>query len=55
MQEPALTLILKPKGRGSWSPLTVTLDGPRACPLLIRAGQTITLGGVCFRICRVLP
>lgn len=48
-------LILKPKGRGRWTPITMAIEGPRASPLLIRAGQLITLGGVVWRICRVLP
>jgi len=48
-------LILKPRGRGRWASMTVTLEGKRASPLLIRAGQLLTLGGIVWRICRVLP
>ena len=48
-------LILRPKGRGNWRTTTLAIEGPRASPLLIRAGQLLTLGGVVFRICRVLP
>ncbi len=48
-------LILKPRGRGNWSVLTVEIDGERASPLLIRVGQLITLGDVVFRICEVRP
>lgn len=48
-------LILKPQGRGNWASLTVAIEGKRASPLLVRAGQLLTLGGVVFRICKVLP
>lgn len=48
-------LILKPQGKGNWASVTVAIEGPRASPLLIRAGQVFTLGGVVWRIFRVLP
>jgi hypothetical protein len=48
-------LVLKPKGRGNWAQITLAIEGKRASPLLIRAGQLLTLGGIVFRICRVLP
>lgn len=48
-----MTLIVKPKGRGNWKKLTVTIDGARASPLLVRVGQLLPLGGVMFRICEV--
>ncbi len=47
-------LILRPPGRGNWSPLIVSVEGKRAAPLLVRKGQTLALGGVVFRIARVL-
>ena len=53
LPEPSLGLILRPKGRGNWSTLQVTVTGQRASPLLVRKGHTITLGGVVFRICEV--
>lgn len=49
-----MTLILKPKGRGNWSPITIEVTGRRALPLLIQRGQTMTLGGLVWRICRVI-
>lgn len=48
-------LILKPKGRGNWTPLVVEIQGKRATPLLINKGQTLQLGGVTYRISKVLP
>jgi hypothetical protein len=48
-------LILRPQGRGNWSVLRLTVNGPRASPLLVCKGQTINLGGVVFRICEVKP
>jgi hypothetical protein len=50
-----LTLSLKPKGRGRWTPVTLSIESPRAAPLLVRAGQLLTLGGVVWRICKVTP
>lgn len=47
--------MLKPKGRGNWNSVTMTLDGARAAPLLFRVGQLMPLGGVLFRISKVLP
>jgi hypothetical protein len=48
-------LTLKPAGRGNWSTLIVAVEGKRASPLLIRAGQKLTLGGIVYRICSVTP
>ena len=48
-------LILKPKGRGNWAPVTMVVDGDRATPLLIKVGETVTLAGIVFRICKVIP
>lgn len=33
-------LTLKPQGRGNWTSVTVTVQGARLSPLLIRPGQT---------------
>lgn len=48
-------LILKPKGRGNWRSATMQVDGDRAEPLLVRVGETFTLAGIVWRICKVLP
>jgi hypothetical protein len=50
-----LTLILRPPGRGNWSPLVLAIEGKRAAPLLVWRGQLLTLGGVVYRIARVQP
>lgn len=48
-------LVLKPKGRGNWTPIVLTVDGDRATPLLVKVGETVTLAGIVFRICEVRP
>lgn len=48
-----MTLLLRPKGRGAWTPVVMTVQGKRANPLLIRVGQTLSLGGIVFRICSI--
>ena len=50
-----MTLILKPVGRGNWSPTTLQLDGHHHLPLLVRVGTRLELGGITFRICAVQP
>jgi len=50
----AVTLVLRPKGRGNWAAITVKVDGKRAESLFIRPGQLLPLGGVVFRIAKVL-
>lgn len=48
-------IILRPVGRGNWSPLIVAIEGKRAAPMLVRRGQMVPLGGVVYRISKVLP
>ena len=48
-------LILRPQGRGNWAPVVMAIEGARAAPLLVKAGQLITLGGIVWRISKVLP
>lgn len=50
-----MTLILRPRGRGNWSTLSVTIEGARAVPLLFRRGDPFTLAGRTFRIVEVRP
>jgi hypothetical protein len=51
-----MTLVCKPRGRGNWRTVTLAIDGSHVLlPMLVRAGQTFSLGGVVFRICRVMP
>jgi hypothetical protein len=48
-------LVLRPKGRGNWAPVFVSLEDQRISSLLIRRGQEITLGGIVWRIAKVMP
>lgn len=50
-----MTLLLKPAGKGNWAPVSMTLVGNRASPILVTPGQLLTIGGVTFRICQVMP
>lgn len=46
---------IKPAGRGNWTPVVLAIEGPRVDPLLVRVGQTFTLAGIVWRICKVMP
>lgn len=46
-------VILKPVGRGNWTPVTLTVEGRHAAPLTVRVGDRLVLGGVTFRVCGV--
>lgn len=48
-----MILMCRPKGRGNWAPIVLAIEGKRANPLLIRVGQTLSLGGITFRICSI--
>ena len=48
-----MTLTLKQVGHGNWKTLTMTVDGDRASPLLVKLEDTITIGGVVFRITEI--
>lgn len=50
-----MTLILRPVGRGNWRAQTFTVDERHVPPMLVRVGERFVLGGVEFRISRVLP
>jgi hypothetical protein len=50
-----MTLVLKPRGRGNWRAVRVMLDGARHLPLMFSVGDLVSLGGVRWRICAVLP
>lgn len=50
-----MTLHCKPKGRGNWRTLVLSLEGVHVLPILLRAGQTFALGGIPWRICEVKP
>jgi len=48
-------LILRPQGRGNWSPLILAIEGKRAAPMLVRKGDRLPLGGVVYRVAKVMP
>jgi hypothetical protein len=50
-------LILRPLGRGNWSPivLAITESKHSPLPLEVHVGQQWTLAGRIFRISKVLP
>lgn len=50
-----MTLLLRPRGRGAWSIVTMTLVGRRADPLLVQRGHLIAIAGVMFRVVEVRP
>lgn len=50
-----MTLILKPTGRGRWRPMAIEVDERRVPPMFVQAGQRIVIGGIVFRVAKVLP
>lgn len=48
-------MVLKPKGRGNWKRLYLTVEGAHLPFLTVKAGDTMVLGGVIFRVCKVTP
>ncbi|HET8744296.1 MAG TPA: hypothetical protein VFM98_01735 [Ramlibacter sp.] len=48
-------MILKPKGRGNWRSLRMEVTGAHLPFLTVKAGDLVPLGGVVFRIVKVLP
>ena len=50
-----MTLILRPRGRGNWSPVTCVMTGEWVFPIMYFVGGTITMGGTQWRISKVLP
>ena len=51
-----MTLVLKPPGRGKWSPVLVTIEPSRNAPLplYVARGQRVQIGGQTFRVAQVL-
>jgi len=50
-----VTLILRPKGPGNWRPIIVKFDDQRASPLLVKVGDPVSIGGIEFKVSKVLP
>jgi hypothetical protein len=51
-----VTLILRPPGRGNWTPVVVTIAQSRHAPvpLEFHVGQRVEFGGQMLRVCAVL-
>lgn len=51
-----MTLVLKPPGRGSWTPVLVTIQRSKHAPLplCVARGQHVQLGGQTYRVAQVL-
>lgn len=50
-----MTLTLKPAGRGNWHETVMQISTRAMGSILVRPGQTFTLGGIVWRICKVEP
>ena len=48
-------LVLKPRGRGNWRELHLRVSGAHLPTLTVKPGDLVPLGGVVFRVCRVMP
>lgn len=49
-----MTVVCKPAGRGGWASITMTITGSRAQPFAVEVGDRFVLGGVTWRVCKVL-
>jgi hypothetical protein len=50
-----VSVIVKPIGRGRWSPMTLTYAGPQLAPFTCRIGERFSLGGITWRVCAIHP
>jgi hypothetical protein len=50
-------LVLRPPGRGNWKPVLLTVEGKPHLPppMYFAVGQRIPLGGMVFRVSKVMP
>jgi len=48
-------IIAKPAGRGNWHQIVLAIEGPRAQPLLVKAGDQFTIAGITWRVVKVMP
>lgn len=48
-------LVLKPRGRGNWKKLYLVVSGSHLPTMTVKPGDLVPLGGVTFRVCRVIP
>lgn len=50
-----MTLHLRPVGRGNWHQVVWQIDSAHVPPMTVGVGDRFELGGVVFRVVRVLP
>lgn len=52
-----MTLVLRPPGRGAWTPVHLRIEQSKHAPLPleVHVGQRWTIGGRVFRVARVMP
>ena len=52
-----MKLYLVPPGRGNWAPIVLTVErkGKALQPMFIQRNQRLPLGGVTYRISKVIP
>lgn len=52
-----MTLLLKPPGRGAWTPLLLRIEHSKHAPLPleVHVGQRISIAGRVFRVAKVMP
>jgi hypothetical protein len=48
-----MTLVVKPKGRGNWTPRVWSVPGMLMCEFYV--GMQLKLGGITWRVCEVRP
>lgn len=49
-----MTVLLKPLGRGNWTPMRLEYAGQQLVPLFVRVGAVMEFGGLKWRVCQVL-
>jgi hypothetical protein len=49
-----MQLVLRPVGRGNWSPLVMSLEGKRLGELVLRVDDRLALGGRVLRVAQVV-
>lgn len=50
-----MTLHLRPIGKGNWAAIVWRIDSAHVPPMTVLPGARFELGGVVFRVVRVLP
>lgn len=50
-----MVLVLRPVGRGNWAELRIEIQHRHIRPMNVRAGDRVPIGGIVWRVVRVLP